>query len=120
MPHDPKIQSTEQKQYCEKINTDLKKKKEWGGRTENAQGIGKIILPQFGDQKLPLRDLEISQNHIGHPQCSENAEADWVIWQIPSAAVGEKVHKALIWSGLTALQGTRRVNLLDQYILGSF
>ena len=116
MPHD---QSTEQKQYCNKINTDLKKK-ELGGRTENAQGIGRIILPQSGDQKLPLRGSETSQNHIGPPQCSENAEADRVIWQTPSAAAREKIHKTMIWSRLMALRGTCRVNLLDQYILGSF
>ena len=84
------------------------------GGTENTQGIGRIILPQFGDQKLPPRGLEISQDHVAPPLCPKNAGADRAIWQIPSTAMGEKLPKAPIWFSLMALLGTHSVNLLDQ------
>lgn len=59
------------------------------GGTENAQGIGRIILPQLGEQKLPPRALEISQDRVAPPLCPKNAGADRAMWQIPSTAMGE-------------------------------
>lgn len=89
--------STEQGQYWHKINTDLKKKKKEriGGEQRMHRDWEDYFAISEGPE-IASKGSETSQNHIGPLQCSENAEADWVIWQTPSAA--EKIHKAMIWS----------------------